>query len=270
MMYIIGVDDRTTVVTMLEHMLEKIDPDGEHRFYTDSLQVINELDKPIEVAFLDVEMSGMDGIQLAKKIVKRYPFCNIIFLTGYSEYMETAFDMHASSYLLKPFSEKKVRDALQHLRNKPVSIGSRPVKVNCFGSFEVFVNDEPVKFKRQKSKETLAYLIDRRGALCNMDMLIGNIEPDRPPDDPTKSKIRVYIGDIIMTFYALGIENLIVKSSGTFGINTRLLDCDYYRYLDGDPYAISRYTGEYMTQYCFAEETRAFLEMKYYDEQKAN
>lgn len=45
-----------------------------------------------------------------------------------------------------------------------------------------------------------------------------------------------------------------------------MLDCDYYRYLDGDPYAISRYTGEYMTQYSFAEETREFLEMKYYNE----
>lgn len=265
-MYIIGVDDRTSVITMLGRMLEKIDPGGEHRFYTDPFEVIKELNKPIEVAFLDVEMPGMDGIELAKRIVKRYQFCNIIFLTGYSEYMPSAFDMHASGYLLKPFSEKKVRDALQHLRHKPFSIDSRPVRVQCFGSFEVFVNDEPVKFKRQKSKETLAYLIDRKGALCNMDMLIGNIEPDKAPDDPTKSKIRVYIGDIIASFLALGIEDLIVKSSGTFGINTAVLDCDYYRYLDGDPYAISRYTGEYMTQYSFAEETRAFLEMKYYNE----
>lgn len=265
-MYIIGVDDRKSVVTTLEHMLEKIDPGGEHRFYTDPLKAAEELSKPIEVAFLDVEMPGMDGIELAKRIVKRYPFCNIIFLTGFSEYMETAFDMHVSGYLLKPFSEKKVRDTLQHLRHKPFSVDNRPVRVQCFGSFEVFVNGKPVKFKRQKSKETLAYLIDRKGALCNMDMLIGNIEPNKPPDDPSKSKIRVYIGDIIVSFLALGVEGLIVKSSGSFAINPALLDCDYYRYLDGDPYAISRYTGEYMTQYSFAEETRAFLELKYYNE----
>ena len=268
-MYIIGVDDRKTVLTTLENMLKRIDPDGEHRFYTDPLKAAEELDKPIEVAFLDVEMPGMNGIDLAKRIVKRYPFCNIIFLTGYSEYMETAFDMHVSGYLLKPFSEKKVKDALQHLRHQPYSVSGRPVKVQCFGSFEVFVNEKPVKFKRRKSKETLAYLIDRKGALCTMDMLIGNIEPDKPLDAPTKSEIRVYIGDIIVSFFVLGIEGLIVKSSGTFGINLSLLDCDYYRYLDGDPYAISRYAGEYMTQYSFAEETRAFLEMKYYDRQKS-
>ena len=264
-MYIIGVDDRTSVITMLERMLEKIDPGGEHRFYTDPYEVIKELNKPIEVAFLDVEMPGMDGIELAKKIVNRYPFCNIIFLTGYSEYMETAFDMYVSGYLLKPFSEKKVRDALMHLRHKTTDVSGRTVKVQCFGSFEVFVNGQPVKFKRQKSKERFAYLIDRRGALCTMDMMIGNVEPDKPADDSTRSKIRVYLGDLTETFQRLGVKELIVRSSGCFAVNTSLLDCDYYRYLDGDPYAISQYSGEYMTQYSFAEETRAFLEMKYYN-----
>lgn len=265
-MYIIGVDDRKAIVVMLEKILDNIDPDGEHRFYTDPLKALEDLDKPVEVAFLDVEMPEMDGIGLAKRIIARYPLCNIIFLTGHSEYMQTAFDIHASGYVLKPFSQKKIEDALNHRRYRTPDISGRPVRVQCFGSFEVFVNGTPVSFKRRKSKETLAYLIDRRGALCNMDMLIGNIEPERPMDDPTKSKIRVYLGDLIVTFFKLGIEGLIIKSTGCFAVNTAILDCDYYRYLDGDPYAISKYAGEYMTQYSFAEETRGFLEMKYYDE----
>ena len=267
-MYIIGVDDRKSVVTMLKRMLEKIDPAGEHRFYTDPLKVLDELDKPIDVAFLDVEIPGMEGTELAKRIVKRYPLCNIIFLTGFSEYMPDAFDMHASGYILKPFSQKKIEDALSHLRYRHKDTGDKPLRVQCFGSFEVFVNGEPMKFKRQKSKETLAYLIDRRGALCNMDMLIGNIEPDKPADESTKSKIRVYLGDLIFSFFKLGIENIIIKQSGEFAVNTALLDCDYYRCLEGDPYAISHYVGEYMTQYSFAKETRALLEMKFFGNQE--
>ncbi len=265
-MYIISVDDRRSIVLMLEKILAELDPGGEHRSYTDPTEVLRELDKPIEVAFLDVEMPEMNGITLAKKIIERYPLCNIIFLTGYSEYMPAAFDIHASGYVLKPFSKKKIADVLSHRRYRTPDMSGRPVRVQCFGSFEVFVNGEPVKFKRRKSKELLAYLIDRRGAQCTMDMMIGNVEPESPSDDSTKSKIRVYIGDIIMSFFRLGINDLVVKSSGTFGVNTALLDCDYYRYLNSDPYAISKYLGEYMTQYSFAEETRAFLEMKYYDE----
>lgn len=265
-MYIIGVDDRRPIVTMLKRILEKIDPEGEHRFYTDPFRVLEELDKPIEVAFLDVEMPGMDGIELAKRIVKRYPLCNIIFLTGYTEYMPSAFELYASDYVLKPFSQKKIEESLQHLRHKTQDLSRRPVRVQCFGCFEVFVNGEPVKFKRQKSKELLAYIVDRRGALCSMDMLIGNLDPDHPADDTAKSKMRVYLGDLCDTFAKLGVKDLVVKSGGTFGIHTDLLDCDYYRYLDGDPYAISHYMGEYMSQYSFAEETRAFLEMKFYQE----
>ena len=263
-MYIIGADDRKVIVQMLEKMLASIDPDGEHRFYTDPFEVIADLDKPVEVAFLDVEMPGMDGIALARKITERYPLCNIIFLTGFSEYMPSAFEMHASGYVLKPFSQKQIEEALYHRRYRSPDLSGRPVQVQCFGSFEVFVKGDAVKFKRSKSKELLAYLIDRRGALCTMDMLIGNLSPEHSADSSEKSKMRVYIADLIDTFSQLGVDDIIVKHNGAFGVDIKQLDCDYYRFLDNDPYAISRYIGEYMTQFSFAEETRALLAMKYH------
>ncbi len=262
-MNIIGVDDKKSILVTLEKMLENIDPGGDHRFYTNPLQAVGELDKPIDVAFLDVEMPAMNGIELARRITVRYPLCNIIFLTGYSEYMPTAFDIHASGYILKPFSRKKLEDALEHRRYRTPDFMDKPVKVQCFGTFEVFVNGEAVKFSRQKSKELFAYLIDRQGAMCNMDMIIGNIEPESSADKSVKSKIRVYVGDLIMSFQKLGIHDMIVKTTGALGINRNLLDCDYYRWLNNDPFAVSRYMGEYMSQYDFAEETRAFLEMTY-------
>lgn len=262
-MNIIGVDDKKAIVTMLEKMFEKIDPDGEHRFYTDPSDAINDLGKPVEVAFLDVEMPGMDGIELAKRINERYPLCNIIFLTGYPEYAPTAFDIHASGYIVKPFSQKKLEDALAHLRYRTPEFPDKPVRVQCFGTFEVFVNGEPVKFARQKSKELFAFLVDRRGAMCDMDMLIGNIEPEAAVDRSEKSKIRVYLSDLTAAFEKLGIEGLVVRNTGTVGVNVNMLDCDYYRFLNNDPFVVSKYTGEYMSQYDFAKETRAFLEMKF-------
>ena len=143
-------------------------------------------------------------------------------------------------------------------------LSDRPVKVQCFGEFEVSVNEKPVVFKRHKSRMLMAYLIDSQGALCDMDMMIGNIEPDCPADESTKRKIRVYIGDIMVTFAKYRINDLIVRSSGSFGINTSLIDCDYYRYLSSDPYDISKYNGEYMTGYDFADETRELLRIKHY------
>ena len=262
-MYIIGVDDNSKTISMLEKMLSNIDPEGEHRFYSNPMTVLEDLSMPVEVAFLDIEMSGINGVELAKRIIKRYPLCNIIFLTGHQEYMPMAFDLYASGYILKPFSQKKVEDALNHRRYRLPDFSDRPVKVQCFGNFEAYVNGEAINFKRQKSKELFAYLIDRRGTMCDMDMIIGNIEPEAVPDKSTKSKVRVYVGALVMTFLNLGIDDVIVKQTGGMGINMNKVDCDYYRYLDGDPYAVSRYNGEYMTQYDFAAETRSFLEMKF-------
>lgn len=262
-MYILGVDDNVQSLLLLEKMLDNIDHGGEHLFFSDPMQALESLDKPVEIVFSETKMPGLDGIQLARKILERYPLCNIIFLTDSREYMSPAFEIHASGYIMKPFTEKQLMDAILHRRYRLPELNDRPVKVQCFGNFEVFVNGEAVRFRRQKSKELFAYLIDRRGALCNMDMIIGNIEPEVGGEKSIKAKMRVYAGDLIMNLMDLGIENVIIKSRGLIGVNTSMVDCDYYRYLDGDPYYISKYTGEYMTQYEFAAETCAFLEMKY-------
>ena len=51
-MNIIGVDDKKAIIITLEKMLKKIDPNGQHRFYTNPLDVVDDLDKPIDTAFL--------------------------------------------------------------------------------------------------------------------------------------------------------------------------------------------------------------------------
>ncbi len=264
-MYIIGCDNKSSVISKLEKILMDIDPEGEHRFYTDVQSLISNLDKPVEIAFINMNMTGMDGITLANKITARYPLCNIVFMADEADtqLMSAAFAIHASGYIIKPFTSAKIQDVILHRRYRFPDLSDRPVKVQCFGNFEVYVNGKTVVFKRQKTKMTLAYLIDRRGALCDTNTLVGNIEPECMADNNTKSKIRVYIGDLIVTFVKLRIDNLILKSSGSFGIDTSLLDCDYYRYLSADPYAISKYSGEYMTGYDFADETRELLRIKH-------
>ena len=263
-MYMIGCDKNRSAISMLEKILKKLDPNGRHRFYTDVRSLINDLDKPVEMAFIDAEMPEMDGITLAQRITARYPLCNIVLLSDGTEYMQAAFAIHASGYILKPFTKETIQDEILHRRYVLPDYSRRPVKVQCFGSFMVFVNGKPVVFKRHKTIMTLAYLIDRRGALCDTDTLIGNIEPEATADDTEKSKIRVYLSDLTATFSKLGVNDIILKSSGTYGVDTSLLDCDYYRYLESDPEAIASYSGEYMTGYEFAEETRELLRRKQY------
>ena len=262
-MNIIAVDDQWAIIVTMKTMLKKIDPDGQHRFYTDSTEVLKELDQPVDVAFLDVEMPKMNGVTLAKRIIERYPECNIIFLTGYSEYMPSAFGLHASGYLLKPFSLDMLKEALKHLRYRRSEIREKPVRVRCFGSFEVFVDQKPVHFSRIKAKELFAFLIDQKGKMCDIETIISMTDPTSEINKSTKAQIRVYISDLIRTFEGLGIRGIVIKDSNAVGINVSLIDCDYYRLLENDPFVLSQYMGEYMIQYEFAETTSAILYNKY-------
>jgi two-component SAPR family response regulator len=230
----------------------------------DALEALELVKKQsVDVAFLDVDMPQMNGIELAKKIQSIRPLCNIIFITGYQEYMPEAFSLYASGYILKPVTEPAVKEALAHLRYRPPAPTTSRVQVRCFGSFEVFVDGKPVHFGRSKSKELFAYLIDRRGAVCNPEMVIGNLWPDEPFGEAVKGKSRVVTSDMVAAFTALGAENVILRGVGGLAVDQRRVDCDYYRFLDGDAYAIHAYTGEYMTQYDFAEETRMHLMQRF-------
>ena len=176
--YIISCNKDKATNSKLERIIKSIDPNGEYRSYTDVQSLIAELSKPAEMAFIDADMKDMDGITLAKKITARYPLCNIVFMADEadSQMMAAAFAIHASGYIIKPFDKAKINDALLQRRYRFPDLSSRPVKVQCFGKFEAFVNGKPVELKRQKSKMLLAYLIDSHGnqfsKIINSEMVI--------------------------------------------------------------------------------------------------
>ena len=259
------VDDRSAIVSMMQRILTRLDPDGTHIGTTDPEEALRiTAAQHIDAAFLDIEMPEMTGIELAGRIQKLCPLTNIIFITGYQEYMPDAFNLYASAYIMKPVTEHAVRDALLHLRNCISAPLSNRIRVQCFGNFEVFADGVPVKFTRAKSKELFAYLIDRRGAVCTNDMIIGNLWPDEGATQTRKSMARTVIAEMCTAFQQISAEDVISRDKGGVCVIPDKIDCDFYRYLAGDPHAIHQFIGEYMTQYDFASVTRANLQRKYY------
>ena len=247
-MKILLVDDEQLNLTRLENEAKKVLPDAEFLIYLNPLEALKQnKSNNIDIAFLDIEMPGMNGIELAKALKKINPLINIIFVTAYDNYALEAYKIHASGYLSKPVKAEKIKEEIEALRN-PIEVkGKNKVQVKCFGNFEVFVDGQPLKFQRSKSKELFAYLIDREGATANINELNAVLW-----EEDHKSYLRNLIVDIQQTLKEAGASDVFVKRHNECCINVDKVDCDAYEYKNNNPDAIRSYRGEYMIQYPWA------------------
>ena len=116
----------------------------------------------VDVAFLDIKLRGYTGLELSLKLKQLQPNLNIIFATGYNQYMHHAMKQRCSGYIIKPVNEE-VKEELENLRY-PVEIEKGHVYAQTLGAFELYVDGKSLKFESSRSKELLAYLCDRQGA----------------------------------------------------------------------------------------------------------
>ena len=212
---------------------------------------------PVDIAFLDINMRGMGGLALAEKILAARPGCKIVFCTGYEEYAISAFRLHASGYLLKPISEADVQAEIDNI--KGIRKKEKPLTVKCFGNFEVYVKDEKLMFKRLKSKELFAFLVDRNGAGMTAKQICAVLFPDDLDDAKNSAYLRQLVLDLKNTLKSVGADGVLCHETPCYRIDTTMLKCDYISYLEtGKP----EFHGEYMTQYAWAEDTCAMLQFK--------
>lgn len=214
-------------------------------------------DNPVDVAFLDISMRGMGGLKLAEKIVELRPDCRIIFCTGYTKFALDAIQLHVSGYLLKPITAEAVQKELDHIKGRKAK--EKLLRVQCFGSFEAMARGRPLNFKRSKSKELLAVLIDRKGAGMTAKEICAVMWPDSDSDSKNMNYLRQIFSDLRHTLELDGVEEVLQQNGYSYALDTERIDCDYYSYLNtGQP----EFHGEYMVQYSWAEDTTGFLSQK--------
>ena len=257
-MKVLIVDDELSAIEVLGKRLREVLGDGAAIFTArnghDALDIVR--DKHVDVMFLDVEMPGTSGLEIARRSKELYPKTNVILCTAYEKYALQAWDLFISGYIVKPASPEDIRKALEHLRT-PVE--DRLV-VRCFGNFEVFWRNEIVEFKRSGAKELLAYLIDRQGSSVSSGELCAVLRSDSEDPELKKANLRKYGMELRKTLSAIGFEDVFRHTRDNYSIYPAKLDCDFYRFLQGDPEARRMFNGEYMRQYSWAETTIGLLE----------
>lgn len=113
------VDDEQLAREELAYLLKDMDVEvvAQGKNGVEAVNLIKDLSP--DLVFLDVQMPGVDGFGVLKKLLdKKVPIPQIIFATAYDQYAVRAFEVNAVDYLLKPFDKKRVLQALEKARQK--------------------------------------------------------------------------------------------------------------------------------------------------------
>ena len=255
-MRIIVIDDEEIILEGEAALIRRCIPEAivtTFRSPKAALEFLRE--RAADVAFVDLQMEEYHGLDLARDMKVLCPRLNIVFVTAYSEYLESAMQLHVSGYLLKPLKEEQVLEEMRNLRF-PAKREEDGLFVRAFGNFEVFYNGRPVMFRYLKTKELFAYLIDRRGALVSRDELITILWGGETNRTSYFKQIQKDLND---TLAKLGKSDLVIKQRGSLGLLAGEINCDYYDWVRGTPEGLNAFMGEYMRQYGWAEETLAHI-----------
>ena len=257
-MKILAVDDEPVQLRLLERSICEAAPGCEVYASSNPADALRwaEKNRP-EVAFCDIQMPVMNGIELGKALKKLGPQINLVFVTGYyEEYAAEAAPLRYSGYLQKPATAEGVRNELADLRYPlPKPETQKRLTVRCFGNFEVFADGKPVNFQRSKTKELFAYLVDRRGAQLSGSEICAMLYEDERNEKNNKSDLRKCVADLRQTLERLNAEAVFRKGFDRYSVDVSLLQCDYYDWMSGEAYAVRAFHGEYMQQYSWSEVT---------------
>ncbi len=212
-------------------------------------------ENPVDVAFLDIEMPVMNGIELAKRLKEMDRNIHIVFVTAFEQYALQAFGVDAIGYLLKPYSAEDV----EHELEKVSRIKPRPKKkivIHTMPDLLITVDGKPLRLGHTKQEELLAFLIDRGEVGITKGEALACLWDGKTSSDSIYWTTMSRLKDLLEE---AGIVDLIITNGHTKCINTELVECDLYQMMQGDTDAIADYNGYYLHRFSWAEERNAQL-----------
>lgn len=229
------VDDEKLALQLMEKKLTELGIQIIKTF-TNAESVINEMKSlDFQVAFLDIELGGISGLDLAELIQEWNSQIHIVFITAYRDYAIQAFEIHSIDYLLKPVLKSRlektisrVQEQLQLETVEPKLIEEKSLKslrVICFNEFSVYKNEEPVKWKTAKVKELFAFFITHLNTYVNRDTIINTVWPEY---DYGKAKIQLHtcISHLRKTLNTIGFTQSLFFSNQGYTLELDNFYCD--------------------------------------------
>ena len=231
----------------------------------DSLELFQEGEKAlawaenhiIDAAFLDMEMSGLHGLELSRRLQEIVPGVRIIFVTAYSQYALDAWNINATGYVLKPYTASDIRKELAKCIYHPLP--SQRIQIQTIPTFSLSIDGVPLSIPGEKLRELMALFVERGEQGLTTNEGIAYLWPERSHDNNTQSLFRMTYKRLTNVLEDAGIGHVLVSKGNRKILRADLVDCDLYRILSGDKNAGKKYAGQYLQEYAWAEDRNGQL-----------
>lgn len=221
--------------------------------FTDPLDAVRYAESnEVEFALLDIDMPGMNGIDLAMRLRRLRGDIIIVFVTAHPRFAVEAFRMKADYMVFKPFDRDDILDVLERaklLQNRQ----KKRVTFHTFGYFEMLVDGQPVRFRSAKAKELMALCVYFEGRSVSIYTIIEYLCDGSETKNANNTGYRRTIKELVDTLRDCGAEEVFVRERGSCRIRRELIGCDYYDFWAGRADAVSRFDGRFMSDYAWAE-----------------
>lgn len=168
-------DDDYGMRLVLKKIIDKIDGFDVVAEAEDGKKVISFLENEnIDVAFLDIEMPGANGLECGKIIADINPKTIIIFATAHGEYMSEAFEVYAFDYIVKPFKIDRIKKTLMKIKEASFGANSQELEEPVFQQSGVeklviknkeginFIDTKNIVLIQREDRSTVIYTVDNR------------------------------------------------------------------------------------------------------------
>lgn len=228
------VDDEELSLQLLRKQLNKIGGVDVVATFSNGEEFLEEMKQiDFQVAFLDIEISGINGLELADIILDYNSNISIVFITAYRDFAIQAFEIHSLDYLLKPITESRLHktiNRLQHHIRTDLKNEQKLLTVQCFDEFIVYFNNEPLQWKTAKVKELFAYFIMNHKQYIHRDTIINQLWANI---EYKKAKIQLHttLSYLRKLLTSLGYNNCIkfINQSYIFTLDSHV-SCDMYEF----------------------------------------
>ncbi len=229
------VDDEGLALKDLERQLEKIgdiEIVGKFQNAAAALQRVGEL-RP-DVAFLDIDMPEISGLEAAEQIHKINDDIEIVFVTAHHEYAIKAFELAALDYVLKPINADRLLHTINRLKLRasirPASTEPPVATISCFTRLRIeYGKAEPFSWRTVRAQELFAYMVYKRNQPVRKDILLDLLWPD--------TEYKKAFTQLYTTVYQIR------KSIEAAGLTIRLTNSgsDYYLDLGNNRYDVQEW-----------------------------